>query len=98
MKQRHVYIKGDVVGVGFRAWTKIQAKSLGVFGWVRNVFEHPDKFGPGGGVEAVIQGDEAKVEDMLEKLKEGPPVSRVDDIEIYEQEARENLQGFEIRK
>ncbi|MFH0773114.1 MAG: acylphosphatase, partial [bacterium] len=45
MKQVHVYIKGDVIGVGFRAWTKIQAKIIGVNGWVRNVFEHPNKFG-----------------------------------------------------
>ncbi|PIV70970.1 acylphosphatase, partial [Candidatus Roizmanbacteria bacterium CG17_big_fil_post_rev_8_21_14_2_50_39_7] len=29
MKQVHVYIKGDVIGVGFRAWTKIQAKMIG---------------------------------------------------------------------
>ena len=98
MKQAHVYIKGDVIGVGFRAWAKIQAKSIGVFGWIRNVFERPDRFGPGGGVEAVIQGEEEKVMDMLEKLKEGPPVSRVDDVEIYEQDAKENLQAFEIRK
>jgi acylphosphatase len=98
MKQVHVYIKGDVIGVGFRAWTKIQAKMGRVSGWVRNVFEHPDKFGSGGGVEAVFQGEDVLVEEMVEKIKEGPPVSRVDDVEVYFQEPKEIFEGFEIRK
>ena len=98
MKQVHVYIKGDVIGVGFRAWTKIQAKIIGVHGWVRNAFEHPDKFGKGGGVEALFQGEDVRVEEMVEKIKEGPPVARVDDVEIYPQNSKEIFEGFEIRK
>jgi acylphosphatase len=98
MKQVHVYIKGDVIGVGFRAWTKIQAKIIGVSGWVRNVFEHPDTFGPGGGVEAVFQGEDNKVEEIVERVKEGPPVARVDDVEQYPQHIKEVFEGFEIRK
>ena len=98
MKQVHVYVKGDVIGVGFRAWTKIQAKIVGVHGWVRNVFEHPNTFGPGGGVEAVVQGEDKKVEEMIEKIKDGPPVSRVDDVELYFQHPKELFAGFEIRK
>lgn len=98
MKQVHVYIKGDVIGVGFRAWTKIQAKIVGVNGWVRNAFEHPDKFGPGGGVEAVFQGEDEKIEEIIERVKDGPPVARVDDVELYPQQVKEVLEGFEIRK
>ena len=98
MKQVHVYIKGDVIGVGFRAWTKIQAKMIGVNGWIRNVFDHPDRFGKGGGVEAVFQGEDLKVEDIVERVKDGPPVSRVDDVEIYPHNTKEILEGFEIRK
>ena len=98
MKQVHVYIKGDVIGVGFRAWTKIQAKMISVNGWIRNSFEHPDKFGNGGGVEALFQGEDAKVEEIVEKIKEGPPVSRVDDVELYWQNIKEVFEGFEIRK
>lgn len=90
LKQAHLYIKGDVIGVGFRAWTKIQAKITGVTGWVRN---HQDGF-----VEAVIQGDEHKVNSMIESLKKGPPVSRVDDVEIYFQDAKEIYDSFEIKK
>jgi len=90
LKQTHLYIKGDVIGVGFRAWTKIQAKIIGVVGWVRN---HQDGF-----VEVVVQGDEDKVKSMIELLKKGPPVSRVDDVEVYWQDAKEIFDEFEIRK
>lgn len=98
LKQAHVYIKGDVVGVGFRAWTKIQAKSFGVTGWVRNSYDRPDIFGASGGVEAVLQADESKLFPMIEAVKKGPPVSRVDDVEIIYQEPKEIFEEFEIRK
>lgn len=98
MKQAHVYIKGDVIGVGFRAWTKIQAKILHVTGWIRNAFEKPEIFGKGGGVEAVFQGEERAIKEMLEKVKDGPPVSRVDDVEIFFQDQSELFEQFEIRK
>jgi acylphosphatase len=98
VKQAHLYIKGDVIGVGFRAWTKIQAKILGVSGWVRNVYDKPEIFGVSGGVEAVIQGEEEKVEKMIELLKQGPPVSRVEEVEIFWEPPKENFDGFEIRK
>ncbi len=98
LKQVHLYIKGDVIGVGFRAWLKIQAKINRVTGWTRNVYDRPDVFGAGGGVEAVIQGDEEKTNKVIELIKIGPPVSRVEGVEIFPQEAKEVFSGFEIRK
>jgi len=91
LKQVHLYIKGDVIGVGFRAWTKIQAKIIGVTGWVRNISDD-DK------VEAQIQGEEEKVKQMIELLKEGPPVSHVSDVQTFWQEPKEVFDQFEIRK
>jgi len=98
LKQAHIYIKGDVIGVGFRAWCKIQAKINHISGWVRNNFERTDIFGDKGGVEAQIQGDEDKMLLIVSLLKEGPPVSHVEDIEIIWQDAKEIFEGFEIRK
>lgn len=98
LKQAKVYIKGDVVAVGFRAWAKIQAKLIGVTGWVRNVYDQPDVFGLSGGVAALIQGEEDKVEKMLTKLKEGPPVCLVDEVEVFWQEPKEIFDQFEIRR
>lgn len=98
LTQTLVYVKGEVIGVGFRAWTKIQAKELGLNGWVRNVYNRPEVFGTGGGVEACIQGEQTKVEEMLLRLQSGSPISRVDDVEVIWQEPKEIYEGFEIRK
>jgi len=91
LKQVHLYIKGDVIGVGFRAWMKIHAKIIGVNGWVKNVFNQPE-------VEAQIQGEENKVKEIIEIIKKGPPVSRVDQVEIIWQDAKELFDGFKIVK
>jgi acylphosphatase len=96
LKQARLYIGGDVIGVGFRAWTKIQAKIIGVVGWVKNSFNKPGVFGPGGGVETVIQGEKNNVNKMVEVLKIGPSVSRIEEIEIYWQDPKENFENFEI--
>jgi acylphosphatase len=98
LKQAHLYIKGDVTGVGFRAWIKIQAKIIGITGWVKNSFDHPDIFGVGGGVETLIQGDEEKINQIMEILKKGPPVSRVEEVEIIWQEPKEMFDEFKIVK
>lgn len=96
LQQVHIYIKGDVIGVGFRAWTKIQAKIFGITGWVKNNFNQPDIFGPGGGVEAQIQGEEDKVKTFVDVVKKGPPVSHVSDVEVLWQEATEIFDDFKI--
>lgn len=90
LKQAHLYIKGDVIGVGFRAWTKIQAKIIGVTGWVRNV--------DGDWVEAQIQGDEEKVKQIIELIKKGPLVSHVSKVEVFWQEPKEIFDEFKIVK
>jgi acylphosphatase len=96
--QAHLYIKGDVIGVGFRAWTKIQSKMNHVTGWVRNVHNKPDIFGPGGGVEAVLQGDEDDVVKMIEIIHEGPPIAHVQDVQVIQQDVKDVFETFEIRK
>jgi len=87
LKQAKVLIKGDVIGVGFRAWTVIQAKNNDVKGWVRNVFPN---------VEALLQGRESKIKQMLTKLKEGSPVGRVDEVKITWEEPQEVFSDFAI--
>lgn len=99
LKQVRLYIKGDVIGIGFRAWTKIQVKiSGGLNGWVKNVYDKPEIYGVTGGVEALIQGEENKVEKIINLLRQGPPISHVDDVEVYWEKPKEMLEGFEIRK
>lgn len=98
ISQAHIYVIGDVIGVGFRAWTKIQAKELKINGWVRNVFNKPEVFGMGGGVEALLQGSTHQVNEMIERIKQGPSISRVDDVEVYWQNVKEQFHEFSILK
>ncbi len=90
MKTRvHVWVSGIVQGVFFRANTKDLALKLGVNGWVRNL--------PDGRVEAVFEGEEEKVKEMIEFCKKGPPGSRVDEIDVKEEEYKGEFNSFEIR-
>jgi acylphosphatase len=68
----HVWVKGRVQGVGFRAHVEYSARQIGgITGWVRNAgFDT---------VEAVAEGERDKVERFIEMMKQGPKGSRVDD-------------------
>jgi acylphosphatase len=85
---RHVRVTGRVQGVFFRAWTKEQAQSLGVRGWVRNT--------PDGNVEAHVEGEDAAVEQMTERMRRGPSSARVEDIRTWDVEPCD-FDGFEVR-
>lgn len=87
IKQAHIFIKGDVIGVGFRAWTKIQAIYFSVTGWVRN---------NDNSVEAVLQGEEDVVNQMILRLKKGPPVSKVENVKVVWETVSEKFAAFEI--
>lgn len=79
MKKRraHVWIKGRVQGVFFRAYTRDAAEMIGVTGRVRNL--------PDGRVEAVFEGEWDKIQKMIEWCHEGSPISRVDEVEVLEE-------------
>ena len=69
-----VLISGKVQGVWFRRWTQREAETLGLSGWVRNLLD--------GRVEAVFAGGASQVEEMLTRCRRGPPMARVDAVEI----------------
>jgi len=51
----------------------MHADALGLSGWAANMRD--------GRVEVVAMGDAAKIETLLERLREGPPAARVTAIE-----------------
>ncbi len=85
----YVRVYGRVQGVFFRAHTVEKARSLGVTGYVRNMSD--------GSVEAVIEGDRDKVLELIEWMKVGPPLARVDDIKIDFSEYRGEYKDFRIK-
>ncbi len=84
----HVRVSGLVQGVSFRSYTRSKAQEFGVGGWVQNL--------PGGGVEAVLEGDRKKVGELLSLMKAGPAGSMVSGIELSEIKCR-GFDKFEIR-
>jgi acylphosphatase len=70
---RHVFIRGRVQGVGYRAWMEITALERGIEGWVRNRRD--------GSVEALFTGLKEEVAGMIAECRRGPPGARVDAID-----------------
>jgi acylphosphatase len=72
--QARLVITGRVQGVGYRDWAMANARRLGLRGWVRN---HVD-----GSVEALVVGDEDAVGKMIEACRHGPPLAKVDAVDV----------------
>lgn len=96
--QAHLFIKGDVTGVGFRAWARMLAMKAGLNGWIRNVYNDPDRYGPHGGVEAVLQGSKEAIHDVIDDIKKGSEISRVDDIDVSYENPTETFHSFDVVK
>jgi acylphosphatase len=85
---RDLRITGKVQGVFFRAWARCQAEELGVSGWVRNCHD--------GSVEAHLEGHDGAVRQLVQRMREGPPGAKVDDLAAKDT-APEGFSGFEVR-
>jgi acylphosphatase len=71
----HIWVKGRVQGVGFRAHVEYAARKIGgITGWVRNVGYDT--------VETLAEGKREDIEQFIAMVKEGPRVSRVDEVKI----------------
>lgn len=88
--RKHIFISGRVQGVGFRHFTRKNAEALNVDGWVKNLAD--------GRVEAVFEGEEEAVQELIKRCKKGPAPSRVEDLEVKDAEhEKSTLNGFQVR-
>jgi acylphosphatase len=70
-----LHIRGRVQGVGYR-WAMVsEAERLAVRGWVRNRRD--------GSVEAMVEGDAASVERLIDWAHRGPRGARVTAVDVY---------------
>jgi len=83
----HVIISGKVQGVGFRFHTRIKARNLGLKGWVRNL--------DNGDVEAVFEGQEDKVKEMIGWCKNGEHHAIVKDIKTDFEDYTGEFESFD---
>ncbi len=78
-------------GTGFRQFVKYHAKNLNVAGWITNL--------PDGRVEAVFQGPENKVKEMIKVSKRGPFLADVENVEVdWNQKPDADIIDFQIIK
>lgn len=82
-----VRVHGRVQAVGYREFCRRVAKSLDVTGWARNESD--------GTVVVYAEGSAEDLERFRERLKEGPRLARVDDLEVSAVEP-EGAVGFDI--
>jgi acylphosphatase len=88
MRTTHVIVKGLVQGVAFREYTRRQAFTLELTGWVKNRAD--------GSVEVLLSGPETAVEKMLKWLHQGSPYARVDEVISEEVDKSEDFTKFTI--
>lgn len=81
-------VQGRVQGVGFRYFVQEIAEKFGIVGYVRNVNEDI--------VEFLAQGEEEDLNDFLARIKNGPPMARVDRMVSTETMINSKLQFFAI--
>ena len=60
--RKHIYFSGDVQGVGFRFRSYYIAQSLGLTGWVENMWD--------GRVEMEVQGTENAIQELLVRIRQ----------------------------
>ena len=82
-------VTGRVQGVYFRAFTRNQARLLGLSGWVRNEYD--------GSVSLEAEGPRETLERLLIAVRRGPSGARVDHVSADWSEATGDYDGFAVR-
>jgi acylphosphatase len=83
---RRLRVVGRVQGVGYRDAMCDVASGRDVRGWVRNLRD--------GSVDAWVQGDERAVAEVIAWARRGPPLARVDRVDVAEVDADAGLRVF----
>ena len=85
----HIWVKGRVQGVGFRAHVEYNALEIGVLGWVRNIGWDT--------VETAAEGTREQIDQFIEMVKTGPRASRVDEARVEYEPTTGHLSGFSVK-
>jgi len=84
----HVLILGRVQGVAYRYFAEKYAMTLGITGWVRNLYD--------GSVEVLAEGNREDLDRFLARLKEGPRLAAVDGFDVTWEEFTGEFPEFQI--
>lgn len=84
-----IIVEGVVQGVGFRDFAHRRAQLLGLLGYVMNLKD--------GRVRVRAEGSRAAIEELVRYLEKGPPLSRVDHVEVRWRPPTGRFQAFDVR-
>ena len=90
MKFAEILVTGKVQGVWYRDFVKKNAIALFLSGWVKNNSD--------GTVSAAVQGEEEIINQLIDKLKIGPPLSKVEDVKVNWLLIENKFNSFKIRR
>jgi acylphosphatase len=85
---RRFVISGNVQGVGYRAFARQAARSIGATGWARNLAN--------GDVEVHANGTPSQLDDLESRLRQGPRWADVRSVNALEATLSSDS-DFEIR-
>lgn len=85
----YVLISGSVQGIFFRSNTCYHAQELGVNGWVKNRWD--------GKVEAIFEGEESSVKELIGWCHKGPPGAVVRDVKVEWHRYLDEFDSFSVR-
>ncbi len=83
-----VIVEGRVQGVFFRHHTEETALRLGVKGWVKNRRD--------GSVEAVFEGDQERVDQIIQWCHRGPSEARVKTVSVAWEQYTGEFEDFYV--
>tara|TARA_B100001750_G_C15306996_1_gene495227 strand:- start:457 stop:738 length:282 start_codon:yes stop_codon:yes gene_type:complete len=81
-------VSGKVQGVSFRWFTVQAARDLRLNGYAKNLAD--------GSVEVRAEGPALALKSLIEKVNQGPQISRVDDVNITWSKSNQEFDHFDI--
>jgi acylphosphatase len=82
-------VTGRVHGVGFRYFVVREAMELDLVGWVANLAD--------GSVRCVAEGPRPRLEQLLGRLRDGPPAAIVEGVSVAWMPATGSFASFGVR-
>jgi acylphosphatase len=84
-----IFVDGRVQGVGYRTFVERKASQLGLAGFVMNLKD--------GRVRVRVEGHRGLIEELAHELEKGPPLSRVEHVEVTWRPITGRFHSFGIR-
>jgi acylphosphatase len=85
---KQITVHGRVQGVGFRYYVQRIGNRLAVSGDVRNC--------PDSTVEIIVEGDARKIADFIRQVEKGPPLARVERVDVLDIPVKGTYNSFSI--